>query len=68
MRLRSILAISYFELCEQLTVKRQNFNTLTDCRGARIIDEMRRLIDKYPGGFDEWEKSQQQATGPADSE
>ena len=23
----------------------------------RIVDEMRRLVDKYPGGFEEWENT-----------
>ncbi|CAF9917036.1 MAG: hypothetical protein HETSPECPRED_003080 [Heterodermia speciosa] len=33
-----------------------------------IIDEMRRLVNKYPGGFEGWEQSQQQATGRSGSE
>jgi hypothetical protein len=40
---------------------------MIDCCGDRIIDEMRRLVNKYPGGFDEWEQNQQQTTGPVGS-
>ena len=29
-----------------------------------IIDEMKRLIVKYPGGFEDWEKSQIKTSGP----
>lgn len=63
----SILAIFDSGICEHL-LRSAILVTMTDFGGARIIDEMRRLVNKYPGGFEGWEQSQQQATGRSGSE